>query len=124
MAQKQTESGWLAQIWGAWWGLIVIACLFLIPTILCALLVWAGRFPAGFDEYAPSVPGAEREMTFRAWIDLLLIPLSLAAGAVLLGWLADRRETAAGARRAQADQEAQERRLLADREIQMDRSRE
>jgi uncharacterized protein YjbI with pentapeptide repeats len=63
-------------------------------------------------------------MTFRIWIDLLLVPLALAAGAVLLGWLADRREAAAGARRAQADQEAQERHLQADREIRLDRSRE
>jgi uncharacterized protein YjbI with pentapeptide repeats len=76
---------------GAW---IVAAELVLALAVWLGWLLGTGRLDTGFGAYIPPATGAERAKTLWDWLDLLIVPLVLAGGALLFTWVTNRRERA------------------------------
>ncbi|MGQ9599072.1 MAG: pentapeptide repeat-containing protein [Anaerolineae bacterium] len=95
------------------WSWVASASIVLILVLLLAWLIQTGRLDAGLAEYTPPTPATQRAKTLWDWINLLLIPLVLAATAVLLSKEANRRQ-----------REAEQRRTHSQREIEIDRWRQ
>ena len=84
--------------------------------VVPAVLVWTGRLRPGFGEIRETVQAGEYfrpERTLWDWMELILVPVVLAAGAALFTWLNDKRRQ---------ESEAQQARLQW--ETELDRSRE
>jgi uncharacterized protein YjbI with pentapeptide repeats len=104
----------LRRYWMTWWGWVLLALLLL--AVVVVLLVLAGYIETGFGEYLPDPdekPGPQRAKTLWDWMELLLVPLVLAAGAAGFTWVQNKRQ-----------REAEQRRATTDREIEADRFRE
>lgn len=95
-----------------WWGPLILA---LVLGLAVGALLWAGYGQpwTGLGPYLNSRGEWEREKTLWDWMELLLVPGVLAAGAAWFSWVQNKRQ-----------REAEERRVKASREIETDRFRE
>jgi uncharacterized protein YjbI with pentapeptide repeats len=113
---REQKKGRLRRSWSKWWGLIVIGFILLALLLVPTVLVSTGNLRLGFGEIRATVHADEffkPEKYLWDWMELILIPAVLAAGAALFTWLTDKRR-----------QEAEERRAQTEREIELDRSRD
>lgn len=95
-----------------WWGLLMVALVFVL---VAGALLWFGYGQpwTGFGPYLNSKGDWEREKTLWDWMELLLVPGVLAAGAAWFSWIQNKLQ-----------REAEERHVKASREIETDRFRE
>lgn len=115
MIKATVREGWqaLRAFLAKRWGWVAIASIGLIGVALLVWLIQSGHLDPGLAEYTPPTPATQRAKTLWDWLNLLLIPLVLAATAALLSKEANRRQ-----------REAEQRRADTQREIEADRWRQ
>jgi uncharacterized protein YjbI with pentapeptide repeats len=101
--------GFLAKRW-PWVVAVIVLLLVTFGLIYAGYKVW---WWTGFGDYIGHVPARNRAKSLWDWLELLIVPLVLAAGAALFTWVTDRRA-----------REIEEDRLKEQREIELDRSRD
>jgi hypothetical protein len=92
---QSKETGRLRQFWVTWRGWLLLALFMLAVVLVLVVLGVTGVIDTGFGEYKPDAnvkPAPERAKTLWDWMDLLLVPLILGAGAALFTWLMDKRQ--------------------------------
>lgn len=93
MAELKEKRG---QVWAAGKDFLVKRWPWVVAALALALLVliYAGyRVPwTGFGQHPGTVSKDDRAKTLWDWLDLLLVPLILAAGAALFTWVTNKRE--------------------------------
>jgi uncharacterized protein YjbI with pentapeptide repeats len=114
----------LAYFWREWWGLLVVAFVSLVSIVFFAVLIEMGQLDTGFDEYTPPTSDTRQAKTLWDWMDLILVPYILGAGAALFTWVTNKRARDAEEKRITERQGIEERRLKEQRDIEQDRSRE
>jgi uncharacterized protein YjbI with pentapeptide repeats len=122
------EHGRLRRFWIVWRGWVVLA---LVAAGIALVLAVLGWFDGLDSVLAPYISDAERPAsesqrtkTFWDWMDLLLVPVVLAIGALFFAWVTGRRGLDAEQKRIEEREEIGGRRATEQREIEADRARE
>jgi uncharacterized protein YjbI with pentapeptide repeats len=113
-----------------WFGLIVVLIIIVLIVIAFRDLylvhfrgyVWNEW--TGFGEYTGPVASDQRAKTLWDWMQLLIVPLILAVGAVWFNWNQKKVEQELADKRAEIDREVADKRAEIDREIAIDRQRQ
>ena len=114
---------WFGPFWQKWgkWAALAVA----IIAVVLVLIVLGYWVPGtGFGGRYTAMGEWQHAKTLWDWMDLLLVPVILAAGAAIFTWVTDKRQQEIEERRARAELEAAEQRTEAERATQADRARE
>jgi uncharacterized protein YjbI with pentapeptide repeats len=122
------EHGQLRPFWVVWRGWVVLALVAAGIALVLAVLGWFDQVESVLAPYlsGASLPPASQSQSAKTlwdWMDLLLVPVALAIGAVFLAWVTERRGLEAQQRRIEEREGSEERRARGQREIEADRAR-